>query len=376
MSTNGLPLSPWAKFPFSHPTSFKKLLKMLDTTSILNCRAVCTNWRDWFSISETIWSSVLPTVMSRAFERTTRVEVEQIWDIRLDLLYDMRDECWTEEQNMSTAIRIERATKQSLWWEFEDTLEVISNLHEAFSRGQMAGLCVGPVSIFLRSKVAHPAVLKVMGETLARHLNCVIIDERDKEASVVRQCLLRAMVSCQQVPRWVFKDMENLGWLEEEEDIKESESGDTEENHIPTDVEKLTPNKFSFGYFFTFILNFMSALVSPLWRLSISSQPEDTNTTEDSDKEEQEEDTMYKTAPPPAHSVFPTVLELLDCDSPWLKQMLVKKAGIDKILVVPKFEEVTRHLEQVDAKFTIVGLDLSGTVCQLECGALTSQETL
>ena len=56
-----------------------------------------------------------------------------------------------------------------------------------------------------------------VGETLARHLNCVFIDEKDKEVDAVRQCLFRAMISSQQAPRWIFKDFE-LGWLEVDED--------------------------------------------------------------------------------------------------------------------------------------------------------------
>ena len=70
------------------------------------------------------------------------------------------------------------------------------------------------------------AELKEIGETLARLLNCVIIDERDKEAAVVRECLLRAMISCQQAPRWIFRDFDNLGWLEEQEDVEHPESDD------------------------------------------------------------------------------------------------------------------------------------------------------
>ena len=68
--------------------------------------------------------------------------------------------------------------------------------------------------------MAHPAVLRVIGETLVRHLNCVIIDKKDKEASAVRQCLFRAMISCNQAPRWVFKGFD-LGWLDVEEDEEE-----------------------------------------------------------------------------------------------------------------------------------------------------------
>merc|ERR1719167_1855614 len=35
---------------------------------------------------------------------------------------------------------------------------------------------------------------------------------------------------------------------------------------------------------------------------------------------------------------FPSVKELLDCDSPWIEAMLTLKLGIDKMLVVPDFK--------------------------------------
>ena len=51
------------------------------------------------------------------------MELELVWDIRLDLLLEIVDECWTEKQEMTMAIRIERAAKQSLWREFEVSQE-------------------------------------------------------------------------------------------------------------------------------------------------------------------------------------------------------------------------------------------------------------
>jgi hypothetical protein len=85
--------SPWVKFPFSHPDSFQKMLTMLDTTTILNCRAVCIDWRNWITFSQTVWARVLPRVVTRVFSRRVRMELELVWDIRLD-------ECWTEKQEM------------------------------------------------------------------------------------------------------------------------------------------------------------------------------------------------------------------------------------------------------------------------------------
>ena len=223
----------------------------------------------------------------------------------------------------------------------QDTLKVVAQLHQAFSREIMSSPCVGPVSIFLRCKVAHPAVLRVMGETLARHINCVIIDEKDKEASVVRQCLLRAMISCQQAPRWVFKDFD-LGWLEAEED-EDDVPEFNEEQDLVGNEEVVAPAKFGLLRFVSSIFSFVSGLFSHVFGLSITK--EDNQEIEDNDEDVQEEELggLYFTAPRSTHPLFPTVLELLDCDSPWLKKFLVDKTGIDKILVVPKFEEATEY---------------------------------
>ena len=111
--------STWIKFPFSHPSSFQKILAMLDTSTILACRRVCSDWRDWFSISWTVWASVLSNMVAKSVRRRWKFDLEQIWDIRLDLLLEMVDECWTVNREMQMAIRIERATNQSIWFEFE-----------------------------------------------------------------------------------------------------------------------------------------------------------------------------------------------------------------------------------------------------------------
>ena len=80
-------------------------------------------------------------------------------------------------------------------------------------------------------------------------------------------------------------------------------------------------------------------------------EDEDIDTTIEDDEEKD----IYTTSPPPTHPVFPTVMELLDCDSPWIKKFLIDKVGIDKILVVPKFEEVTKYVEELDDQFTVAG---------------------
>jgi len=370
-------VSPWKIFPFSYPDSFQVILNSMDTHSILNCRRVCTTWRTWFNTSKTVWSGVLPKVVIRAISRRVKEELEQVWEIRLDLLLEMMDECWTEKQEMSMAIRIERASKQKLWREFEHTLTVVNQLHQEFARGPMTSPCVGPVSIFLRCKVANHKVLSVVGETLASHLNCVFIDEKDKGVDAVRQCIFRAMISSQQAPRWVFKDFE-LGWLEIDEDNAR------DEDEVPlswegADEREEEPVPSLFGWF-NLIKNYFNPvynLLAFLWSWVITKEVKYDSDTEDNQAASQveNEDDLYCQAPPrPSHPFFPSVLELLDCDSPWLKKFLVDKAGIDKILVVPRFEEASSYAKNFDSNYTLAGVDETGAVCHLQCSSLEEYE--
>ena len=52
------------------------------------------------------------------------MELDQVWEIRLDLLLELVDECWDEKEEMSIAIKIERATRQKIWKEFEVRIEL------------------------------------------------------------------------------------------------------------------------------------------------------------------------------------------------------------------------------------------------------------
>jgi len=313
------------------------------------------------------------------------VELEQVWEIRLDLLLEMMDECWTEKQEMSMAIRIERAAKQKLWREFEHTLTVVNQLHQEFARGPMTSPCVGPASIFLRCKVANKKVLSVVGQTLATHLNCVFIDEKDKGVDAVRQCLFRAMISSQQAPRWVFKDFE-LGWLEiDEENEREGDEVPLPGDEVPlprdgVEAREEEPVPVPYGWF-NLIKNYFGPvynLLAFLWSLVFTKEVKFDSNTEDEDNqaapEIENDDDLYCTASLPSHPLFPSVLELLDCDSPWLKKFLVDKAGIDKILVVPRFEDATSHVENIDSKYTLAGVDETGAVCHIQCGCLKKYE--
>merc|ERR1719167_1710057 len=64
---------------------------------------------------------------------------------------------------------------------------------------------------------------------------------------------------------------------------------------------------------------------------------------------------------------FPSVKELLDCDSPWIEEMLTSRLGIDKMLVVPDFKTFTLYMDKIDPTYTIVGIEEDGQVWLLKC---------
>ena len=98
------------------------------------------------------------------------------------------------------------------------------------------------------------------------------------------------------------------------------------------------------------ILNWMRHLFTVLVTDVSSNIPELTN-----EASKKSNDSILDDNTPVINQIFPTVLELIDCDTPWLKRKLVEKLGIDKILVVPNFENITNYIERVDPSFTITG---------------------
>merc|ERR1712142_1442700 len=102
---------------------------------------------------------------------------------------------------------------ERLWMDYEDTMMILDELNMIYSRGDMNSLCIGPLSLFIRCKVKHPVVRKIIGETVAEFLNCIVIDVSDKNSTAVQQCLARAMNTCFQDIhwRWIFKDFDE-GW--------------------------------------------------------------------------------------------------------------------------------------------------------------------
>ena len=64
---------------------------------------------------------------------------------------------------------------------------------------------LGPPILFLRLKVSHPAVQRILAEHLWKYLKCIVLDKQDTGHEVVRravfqvsayQAALRAVLHC------------------------------------------------------------------------------------------------------------------------------------------------------------------------------------
>merc|ERR1719300_1515218 len=134
---------------------------------------------EWFSLSKSLWTSVLSKVVSRSCKRKVPDELKTAWDMRLNVLLQMTDEVCTEKDRMKMAMKIERATKQRVTTG-RDTNKVLDIASSVNNDGDLIGTAVGPLSIYLRSKVEHPNVIKILSFVLGRYLNGVIVEYSDR----------------------------------------------------------------------------------------------------------------------------------------------------------------------------------------------------
>jgi len=84
-----------------------------------------------------------------------------------------------------------------------------------------------------------------------------------------------------------------------------------------------------------------------------------------------EEPSIYSQSKPSLiNSKYPTILELLDIDNPVIKQVLIERCNIDKILVIPSLDQL--FLQQLNLKdiipgdFEAVGRDCDGLVSKIK----------
>merc|ERR1711868_306723 len=75
---------------------------------------------------------------------------------------------------------------------------------------------MGPPAIFIRLKVNHPKIKKIVGEMVCRYLSCIILDRQDSSNDYVKRIILKSMYGPDGAQNWVY--VNNLRLKDEEEE--------------------------------------------------------------------------------------------------------------------------------------------------------------
>ena len=200
-----------SSFPFSHPRVFSQMLLSLDSRSLLSLRLVCSTWLKWMDSCK-VWSKVLPFHWQSA-----RLEAgdAKVTNMRLDRLESLP--CDTEEDCRQLCIRLDRVAREEVPLIEEGRIHLAEQLQLAADMDQIDGPVVGPVEVFVRVKVDHPVVKKIVKENIVRYINSILVDETDQRALMMWR---RFPVLCTEGAMMPVDFMEEI---EEKEDVAEDQ---------------------------------------------------------------------------------------------------------------------------------------------------------
>ena len=339
--------SNWTEFPLIHHVPFTSILLYCEPADLLSCRATCSTWHTWFSNSSTIWNKYWASLCASVPENK--------FDYRICELVEMP--CEDESSALRLSFKLKRALMENPVHRGSVAREAMTQMENMMLEG------LGPPVVFIRLKVNHPSVKKIVEEVLSRFLNCILLDKKDMLHEKVRFIQFQYM----QQLNFVFVDFEQR-LPEEEENDDGSMVLSGEENleealklSLMSDNDQRGEKRKN-----------ESPAVESNKRPKLEVESE-SNCEADSINEEDDEDTSrsiysYKKRCDPE---FPTILELLSIDHPVIERMLIDKCQIDTSLVVPKFDDFLHHESLLSSDKFIVGCDADGKVSIVRPGAFS-----
>jgi len=149
----------WTQFPLRHPTTFTLILLECSPIDLLSCRATCPTWYSWFSSSSTIWSKYYSSLTNRLAPS----------DYRLAKLLEVP--VAGEADAMSLSVKVHRALKENESVINQETIRIMKDMEKWFLSPVLAH-----IPVFIRLKVNHPAVEKIVEEFFGRRqLNSFLV---------------------------------------------------------------------------------------------------------------------------------------------------------------------------------------------------------
>ena len=386
----------WTEFPLTHPAPFSLILQHCDPLDLLSCRATCRSWRSWFTSSASIWSKLLTRMIeaNSCYMREVRradsgnvgrdSALETVYFLRgyrlrklLETSSETEGDCLRICMKLTRILNKDRAQPRVS----QDTMARVKKLERSIP-------VMGPPALFIRLKVNHPLVKKIVAEMLCNLLSCIILDKQDATNRDVKMLVFRSMYGQDGAQNFVYVD--NLRVLEEEEDSEDSEAGPEgvvlEGEHRLAEALKLSlqPSSGSRGEKRKTESEpgDEEDQAPPAKRVRHSDQDtvienENGEETDCAQEDVPESKSIYALEEQEDKFIFPTILDLLSFDNDIVRNVLIERCNIDRLVVVPQFEKFLQYLPHFqDSEKTIVGCDSDGKVNSIKPASFTGSDSL
>jgi len=329
----------WTDFPITHPIPFTTILLSCPPSDVLSCRAVCTTWHSWFSSSSTIWSKFLKHMRSVVPNKDS-YRIQKLIEESTD----------GELASMKQSFKLYRSLYEKLITPNEDVQAIVGDMEKLTN-------VLGPPHIFIKLKVNHPVVTKVVSEVLGRYLGCIVLNKVDVDRKLeVKDLVFGNMhrhnfvyINFENECPKSHEDNESLV-LEGEDRLEEALRLSLVQNSND-EVEEDGNLKRKRGS--------LGDGGEPSKRLKSENLEESVPTPPDA------HESIYRYEEQPV-SDFPTIKNLLCIDQPVIEKLLIEKCNIDTTLVVPIFDEFLHHPKLLASDNFLVGCDTDGKVAKVE----------
>ena len=375
----------WQDLPLTHPNIFRAVVVHSLPGDVLRFRSVCQTWLSWFNSTSSVWSRLLANMLSSTETFTDSFSSGPLTWYRMRKMLELSADIETEQDCMISCMKIQRALRETVSIRISDEcMNRVMKLEETIP-------VIGPPALFIRLKVDHPVIKKIIGEMLCRFLTVIILDKQDAIKDFVKMMVLRSMYGSDGAQNWVYVD--NL----RPKVKKEIEDDDAPEGLVLEGEHRLE-----------------EALRMSMQSSSSSSRGEkrkheddddessgdnkkvktdrdhDTatsdNNEESEDDESNEQESSQDTGPAPGSlyavedvsNMFPTFLDLLSIDNEIVKSVLIDRCNIDKLMIIPQFNKFLKYLptlQSTESKI-IVGTDEMNKVVSVDLNSFSGDGDL
>ena len=344
----------WTSLPLTHPTPFSLILLNLSPREVLACRAVCSSWSSWFSASSSLWSKYLSLQLSQDQSDPGQVLVSY----RRRKILESRSE--SEADCLRVSVMLWRARREVCPSVSTHTMGLVKRLEEKVP-------VLGPPALFIRLKVDHPVVKKIVVELLNKYLSCICLNKQDVARNEeIKNFVTRQSWGPNGTQSWAFVD--NLRSKEMEEEAEEDKEGEGMEG-VVLEGEHRLEEALRLSLEPRGEKRKMEEESSDVSSDVKKRKLEEDEENEEEEAEENEETSIYAVDNVGSGDMFPSILDVLSIDHEVVRDLLVDRCAIHKHFIVPEFDKIFQHISRFQDKEKItrvVSCDTDGKVVSID----------